>query len=83
MKKFILTILATVAMLLCMAPDCNAGPGVHFGVFIGPPVYPAYYQPDPYYYGPAYYGYYSPRFYWHGGGYYRGYHGYRGYHHWH
>jgi len=73
MKKFTLTIFAAAAMLFCLAPASNAGPGVHFGVVVGPPVYPAYYPP--YYYSPGpYYGYYGPSFYW-GGGYY---HGYRG-----
>ncbi|HWB58955.1 MAG TPA: hypothetical protein VG733_05665 [Chthoniobacteraceae bacterium] len=66
MKKFTLTMLAAAALLFCMAPNSNAGPGVHFGVVIGAPVYPAYYPP--YYYGPGpYYGYYGPGVYWHGG----------------
>ncbi len=78
MKKFTLTILSAIAILLCLAPNSQAGSSVHFGVVVGGPVY---YPPSPYYYGPyygpGYYGYYGPRFhYWH-----RPYYG--GYHHWH
>ena len=79
MKKFTLTLLSAAALLLCTAPASQAGPGVHFGIFVGPPVvYPAYYPRDPYYYGP-YYGpaYYGPGFYWHGGYYHRGHRGWR------
>ena len=70
MKKFTLTILAAAAMLLCMTPSSQAGPGVHFGIVIGGPAY----YPPPYYYdnGP-YYGYYHPRVIWHRGFYHRGY----------
>ena len=74
MKKLILTLLAATAMLFCMTPNSQAGPGVRFGIFVGPPVYPGYYPPGPYY-GPGYYGYYGPHYYhpyWH-----RGYRGWR------
>lgn len=70
MKKFTLTILAAAAILLCMTPSSQAGPGVRFNVVIGGPAYPAYYPPP--YYAP-YYRYYTPRVYWHRGYYYRNY----------
>lgn len=76
MKKFALTTLASAALLLCLAPNSQAGPGFHVSVVIGRPVYPAYYPPPYRYYGP-YYGRYHPRVIWH-----RGYY-YRGYRHWH
>ena len=62
MKKFTLTILGAAAIWLCTASSSMAGPGVRFGIFVGPPVY---YPPAPYYYGPGYYGYYGPHYYGH------------------
>jgi hypothetical protein len=64
MKKFILTMLTALGMLLFMTANSNAG--VHFGIFVGGP---GYYCPPPYYgygcYGPSYgYGW-GPHYYHH------------------
>ena len=73
MKKFTLTLLAAVGMLLFTTANSSAGP--HFGIYIGGP---GYYAPPPYY------GYYGYPYYGYGYGCYPHYWHYRhGYHHWH
>ena len=77
--RIALPILALAALFMFIAPP-QANARVHFGVYVGPPVYSypaypyAYGYPYPYaYYAPAYpygYGYTYPGYY---GGYYGGY----------
>ena len=62
LTKMTFTLVLILAGILASGPVLARGHGrVHFGVFVGGPVFwPGYYYPPPYYYPPYYPAYYPP-----------------------